>query len=230
MSAFDMKRTSGAFNDVVARAAISEDGKKLLAGVTAHGQFLNVLIEKKMLVDAVNFVAQALTRPDAVAWSLRCVRDALKSPPPPVVQALDAAGKWRIDPCEANRRAAHAASQNVPNESPANFVCLAAFFSGGSIAPANVSAVVPPAENLTGCIAAVAGKPDEAPKLQAQYIAWAVEAATAADSAPAPIRSGSPLSPVAAPGPRATAPVRMMPSAGTGPRPAAPPGRIQTPR
>jgi len=238
MSAFEMKRTSGAFNDVVARTAISEDGQKFLAGVTAHGQFVALLVEKKLLVDALNFLAQALTRPDAVGWSVRCVRDALKSPSPPVAQALDAAARWKADPSEANRRAAHAASQSVPSDSPAGFTCLAAFFSGGSIAPANVSAVVPPADNLTGCmaagavmLAAVAGKPDEAPKRQAQYVAWAVEASNAASSAPAASAARNVAPPSqAVPSLRSTSPIRTLPTSGSPPRLAAPPGRIQSPK
>ena len=61
---------------------------------------------------------------------------------------MKAAEKWTSDPSEDNRRAAHAAAEAGAMGSPAGCAALAAFFSGGSLAPPTVAAV-PPGETLT---------------------------------------------------------------------------------
>jgi hypothetical protein len=55
-----------------------------------------------------------------------------------------AAERWVSNPDGENRRAAKIAVDKEGLESPSAFLALAAFFSGGSIAPANLEPVAPP--------------------------------------------------------------------------------------
>ena len=56
---------------------------------------------------------------------------------PPRQQAgLAQARKWSAEPDEKNRRKAEAAAENANYEGPASFLAAAAFWSGGSLAPA----------------------------------------------------------------------------------------------
>jgi hypothetical protein len=67
---------------------------------------------------------------------------------PPALAALQSAEKWAADPAEANCRAAQTAAEAAGTGTPAGCAALAAFWSGGSLAPANLPAVPPP-EGLT---------------------------------------------------------------------------------
>jgi hypothetical protein len=114
-------------------------------------------VEKALLHDAVRFLASALPKAEAVWWACRCVRTlAGATLAPPAAAAIQSAEKWAADPAEANCQAAQAAATAAGNGTPAGCAALAAFWSGGSLAPANLPAVPPP-EGLTaqGVAAAV---------------------------------------------------------------------------
>ncbi len=133
---------------------LGDEAKKLLRDGMAPRPFLDALIEKQQFPDAVRLLAHALPKREAVWWACLCARQAHgASPPPPIGPALTAAEKWVSDPSDDNRRAAHAAAQAGATGSPAGCAALAAFFSGGSLAPANLPAV-PPGETLTAQAAA----------------------------------------------------------------------------
>jgi hypothetical protein len=89
--------------------------------------------------DAANFLAQALPRLEAVAWAARSVRDLRDGAASADAEtaALNAALLWVQDPSEQRRRAAHAASESADPASPEALAALAAFYSGGSVAPAD---------------------------------------------------------------------------------------------
>jgi hypothetical protein len=97
--------------------------------------------------------------------------------------ALDATEKWIARPGEEQRRAAKAASDVVGLSSPAGCAGLAAFFSGGSLAPPEASPV-PPGEFLTAkavsgavIFAAVATEPENAPVKFQNFVAQALDVA-----------------------------------------------------
>lgn len=97
--------------------------------------------------EAVCFLAQALPRLEAVAWAARSVRDipdggARKGPE---AAALKAALLWVQDTTsDARRRAAYDAAMTADSSSPEALAALAAFFSGGSLGPAEHQAIPPP--------------------------------------------------------------------------------------
>jgi len=106
------------------------------------------LREQEKLNDATFFLGQALPRFETVAWAARAVRDLRESPlkPGPDADALKATLLWVQDPSDLRRRAAFDAANRVKNASAERLVALAAFFSGGSITPADVAPVPAPRE------------------------------------------------------------------------------------
>ena len=81
-------------------------------------------------------------------WGWVCARrSAGENPPPKIKAALDATEKWIAQPSEDNRRSAMAAAQKAELGTAAGCAGLAAFFSGGSLAPPDAP-LVPPGEGF----------------------------------------------------------------------------------
>ena len=117
------------------------------------------------LADAARFLGHALPRLEAVAWAARTVRD-LPSTDGKAHRAdelaLRAALFWVGDPSEHRRYAAYNAAIACPGPSAERLAALAAFFSGGSIAPPDLAPVQPPREavyrSASGAVLAAAGR------------------------------------------------------------------------
>lgn len=106
------------------------------ARATAPAAYYKTLVDQGRLDDAVCFLAQALPRHEVVTWAARTVRDlAPASVEPEAQSALKAALLWVQNPAEARRRAAFDAAQAADSCSPECLAAMAAFYSGGSIAP-----------------------------------------------------------------------------------------------
>lgn len=96
------------------------------------------LVQDGKLQDAAAFLGQALPRLEAVAWAARSVNELPNEKRPPQESAaLKAALLWVQDPTEARRRTAYDAAEACDPASPERLAGLAAFFSGGSITPAD---------------------------------------------------------------------------------------------
>ncbi len=98
-------------------------------------------------LEAVKFLGQALPRLEAVGWAARVVRDLLPETlerDRPETKALRAALLWLGDPTESRRRAAYEAAEASDPASPEALAALAAFFSGGSIAPEDATPLPAP--------------------------------------------------------------------------------------
>lgn len=120
-------------------------------GADAHAKpedYCAALRRAGRLHDAVFFLSQALPRYETVAWAARSVRDLTPKGPHsgPEIEALKTTLLWVQDPSEARRRAAWDAAARMPRHSPERLVALAAFFSGGSIAPPDCPPVPAPRE------------------------------------------------------------------------------------
>ncbi|MBQ1542660.1 hypothetical protein C5708_04265 [Caulobacter sp. CCUG 60055] len=104
--------------------------------------------------DAALFLGQALPRFEAVAWAAQSVRRlAPVDAPEGDAQALKAALLWLQDPSELRRRAAFDAAAGAGDASPHRMCALAVFFSGGSLAPADL-APLPAPKDAAGKFAA----------------------------------------------------------------------------
>jgi hypothetical protein len=136
------------------------------------------LIEHAHFQDATRVLAHALPRRVAVWWACRCVRAVLDDRASPQdVAALQAAETWIREPSEEHRRASMTAAEATELCTPAGWVAVAAFWSGGSLAPPDVPAVPPGAclstHAVSGAVmlAAVWRDPAHAPDMYAAFFA-----------------------------------------------------------
>ena len=169
----------------VAIATVAELGEEAMALVRPELHpldFVALLMEKALFADAVRFIAHALPRREAVWWGWVCARRAAGENPPPMIRAaLDATERWVAQPNEDNRRSAMAAAQKAELGTAAGCAGLAAFFSGGSLAPPDAPAVPPgeflAAKAVSGAVifAAVAKEPERAPEKFRSFVAQGVE-------------------------------------------------------
>ena len=163
-------------------AELGEEAMALLRPEMHPLEFVALLMEKALYPDAVRFIAHALPKREAVWWGWVCARRAAGDNPQPKIKAsLEATEKWIAQPSEDNRRSAMAAAQKAELGTAAGCAGLAAFFSGGSLAPPEAP-VVPPGEFLSAkavcgavIFAAVAKEPERAPEKFKSFLAQGVE-------------------------------------------------------
>jgi hypothetical protein len=161
---------------------LGDEAKDLLREGMTPRQYLDALLEKQHYIDALRFLAHALPKREAVWWACLCVRGvAGAGTPPPQTAALQAAERWVADPSEANRQACQGAAEAAGHGLPASCAAMAAFWSGGSMAPPNTP-VVPPGETLTAhgaagaaLLAAVATEPQKVPEKQRMFLTQGLE-------------------------------------------------------
>jgi len=177
------KITTARAADICALAAAG--GFKLSAPEGASpAQYLNELIAGRKLEQAIQFFAFALPPREAVWWTCLCSRAVFPEPTPkPLLDAVEAAEAWVRKPTEESRRAAMACAQATDFQSPATWAAVAAFWSGGSLAPADLPEVPVPAHLLgvavAGAIAlaAVQTEPQRAEQKREHYLASAIDVA-----------------------------------------------------
>ena len=173
---------------VVAISTVAELGDEAMALLRPDlppVDFIQLLVGKKLYADAVRFLAHALPKREAVWWAWVSARRAAgQEPSPKIKTSLQATEKWIADPKEENRRAAMAAAQTADLGTAAGCAGLAAFFSGGSLAPPEAP-VVPPGEYLTakavtGAIifSCLATEPEKGPEKFQAAIAQGVDVTT----------------------------------------------------
>ncbi|HXP31325.1 MAG TPA: hypothetical protein VN832_09565 [Stellaceae bacterium] len=138
-----------------ARANLSAAGIAALDPALDASANLDLLMKRGLLSDAVRFLAHSLPKREAVWWACLCARDMLPADAAPaLLAAVQAAEGWVMAPSEEKRREAMVTAEAAGFRAPASWAAVAAFWSGGSMAPPNAP-VVPPGDPLTG--AAVAG-------------------------------------------------------------------------
>lgn len=178
------KVTAKTAAEIVPHCPLDEAARKLLRPEHTPSQYLTLLLEQSLDLDAIRFLAYALPKREAVWWACACVRSLQggKSSAP-AGGAVEAAEKWAAQPSEENRRAAFAASEAVGLADPAGCAAVAAFWSGGSLAPPNVPAV-PPGEHLTAhgvagavMMAAVFVEPARAAEKQRAFVKLGIDVA-----------------------------------------------------
>jgi len=128
---------------------IEEEAQQLLNDTLTPAEFLDLLTEHELFPDAIRFLAFWLPKPGAVAWACQCVREVLGGQlKPKDNEAIESAQQWVRDPTEENRYAAGAIAETTGFSGPPSWVAVAAFWSGGSLAPADLPPV-PPGESMT---------------------------------------------------------------------------------
>ena len=124
-------------------------------GLSVEGYY-RMLVDAKRYAEAVDYMAQALPRYDAVVWAARTLND-LADPDKPRPPALKAVLLWVQDPTDARRRAAFEAASGADVGDAEKLAAFSVYFSGGSIAPDGQPPVTP-AREISGRFAAGAVK------------------------------------------------------------------------
>ncbi|MCW5746296.1 MAG: hypothetical protein KIT36_08880 [Alphaproteobacteria bacterium] len=142
-----VKLASQSVGDVAAQCELTEPAKELVPGAQTPEAFLGSLAKAGLMSDAIRWLAQGLRPRESVWWACLAARayvDWGNKLPDADLAALTAAETWVFKPEEDNRRAAMAKAQETGYQSPASWAAIAAFWSGGSMAPAEAPAVTPP--------------------------------------------------------------------------------------
>ena len=182
--------------EVCQRVRLGWGAAALLRDDLTPGQFLDLLVERRLFEHARIFLAYALPSREAVWWAILCAREIVgPAPPEPVAAALQAAEAWVQDPSEANRRAAGAASREAGFSSPAGAAAEAAFQSGGSVGPPDGPEMLPRAYATARAVvfavtfAASQDPRDQAPERFQSFLARGVEVATGANRWTEPVKT-----------------------------------------
>lgn len=98
------------------------------------------------LEEATDFIGHALPRLEAVGWAARVVDDESRKRPLHRRDrlALDHVLRWLGDPDDTKRRGVFDAAQAATEGGPEQLLGYAVFFSGGSMAPADLQPILPP--------------------------------------------------------------------------------------
>jgi hypothetical protein len=144
---------------------LKEEARPLLQPNLTPRDFLDALLAKRQYQAAIPFVAHALPQREAVWWGCLCLRHVSKAALPPAEDAaFKAAVQWVLQPTEENRGGAKGAGEVAGVGVPAGALALAASWTGGSLAPANLPAVPPSpfmtAKGVAGAVLLAATKAD----------------------------------------------------------------------
>ncbi len=118
--------------------------------------FIDKLVEEDRVQEANRFLAHALPKREAVWWACLCAREATPDSDETAGKLIKLAETWVRKPTDENRRTAMSAAEEAGFDSPASWAAAAAFWSGDSLAPADLPPVAP-SDELTGTAVAAAG-------------------------------------------------------------------------
>ena len=145
------KLTNAEIPAVAQLGELGTEAQALVPAATGPEGFVASLMDAGLLGDAVRFLAYSLRPREGVWWACLAARayiDAGHPAEPVDTDALTAAEAWVFKPDEDNRRAAYDRAMATGFQTPASWAAMASFWSGGSIAPANLPAVPPPSNAL----------------------------------------------------------------------------------
>lgn len=121
---------------------LPSDARKLLQPGMAPGAFVEVLMEKKLFVPAIDFMAYALPPRERLWWGCLCMQHAFGDNLTPVDHAAArAAVQWVIQPTEESRAAAKGPAETAGPASPAGSLAMAAHQTGPAAAKCVANAV-----------------------------------------------------------------------------------------
>ena len=167
----------------IAVAKTVQTGPQFVAALAAQGAFAK----------AVRVQAHLLSKRHAVWWGIVSVEAACGDELPTAdADAKAAALTWTADPTEGHRRNCEAAAAQTKLDGPGSWLAMAAFWSGGSIAPPDMGDIAPD-DKLTGqaiasslMIAAVSGDATKAKERYRTFLAKAPDVASGKIPLPPP--------------------------------------------
>jgi hypothetical protein len=129
---------------------LGDEAKQLLTETINPADYLQQLTENALYNDAINFLANALPRREAVWWACLCARQTLDNEAPVNdIKAIELAEAWVYKPVQAVCDLTYAAATATEFKTAAGWAAIAAFWSGENISPSK-EAIVPPPTGLTG--------------------------------------------------------------------------------
>ena len=184
-----VKITAPTAADVCAHVELDEPARALLDPAHTPQAYVGTLAGAQQWRDAARFLAFALPPREAVWWACLCARSVMSAESAPIaLAALQAAEAWAYQPTEENRRGAEAAAMSDGAlEHAAGWAAMSAFWSGGSLGPAE-NPVVAPEPTLAAkavqaalLIASVAEPPEQEPERLQAFLAWGEDIAAGGD-------------------------------------------------
>lgn len=159
-----------------------EASQMLREGMTPR-QHLDGLVAKQLYEDAVRFLAYALPKRESCWWAAQCAKPVADPKNPTHAAAIAATEKWAAQPNDELRRATFPAAEAAEPGTAPGAAAMAVYFSGGSLAPADLPDVPPPAHltghfvALTVTLAATLPDPENAEEQFKKFIALGIEVA-----------------------------------------------------
>lgn len=129
--------------EICGRVELSDEAKALILPTRSPQGFLALLVQNSYIGDAVRFLAFALPKREAVWWACVTARSDQTQSTEAQEECLERAVAWVYEPTDAKRRICMEAAEDAQFEGAAAYAALAAFWSGGSLAPENMPEVLP---------------------------------------------------------------------------------------
>lgn len=170
--------------EVCANFALKDEAKPLLRKGMSPREFVAALVGNKRYLDAIDFLAHALPPREGIWWGCLCIQHAFGEGLNPADRAAaTAAVQWVLQPTEASRVAAKDPAEVAGPTSPAGALAVAAFQTGGNIAPPNAPPQPPPPFGPAKAVAravklaSLKNEPVNIAKVQRCYVDLALEVA-----------------------------------------------------
>lgn len=137
------KISEGAAAEICKRVDLSAEAAAFLVpGLSPQG-YLALLVDARQVGDAVRFLAFTLPIREGVWWACVVAHGNLAEPTAIQSLSLDRTAAWVYEPNDINRRSCMEAAESSNFEGAAAYAALAAFWSGGSMAPENMPEALP---------------------------------------------------------------------------------------
>ncbi|BCH27595.1 hypothetical protein MesoLjLc_74820 [Mesorhizobium sp. L-8-10] len=137
------KVSAGTAAEICARMDLSAEGRAFLLPTLSPQGYLSLLVEAEAIGDAIRFLAFALPIREGVWWAVAVAQGNLAAPSPVEAECLERAAGWVYQPDDARRRACMVSAETANFDGAAAYAALAAFWSGGSMAPPDMPEALP---------------------------------------------------------------------------------------
>ncbi len=131
--------------EIANEANLSEEARALIKEDIGPSRYVDLLESQGLFKDAILFLTHGFPIQLTIKWGCSCSRELLSIQQIEKSKAsLQAADSWLEAPGDQTRWDARNAAEKSNMSSPVDLIAMAAFFSGGSIAPPEAPATFPP--------------------------------------------------------------------------------------
>jgi hypothetical protein len=130
--------------EIAEAAQLSGEARSLLSDGIGPSRFVQLLEERALFKEAIQFLAHGLPLPVTVRWGCACSRELLPSAQlEQAKESLQCAEAWLAEPTDDARWQARRAAEKSDMSNAADFVAMAVFLSG-SVTPPDAPPTPPP--------------------------------------------------------------------------------------